>query len=76
MWAARKLLNWSRERLAAQSETTASFVEFYEKEGRVTRIMAHRAPFDALASVRTVLEAAGVTFTNGDEPGVKLRKAD
>ena len=27
-----------------------------------------------LASARP-LEAAGVTFTNGDEPGVKLRKA-
>jgi len=27
-------------------------------------------------AIRTALEAAGVVFTNGDEPGVKLRKAD
>ena len=29
-----------------------------------------------LAAIRTALEAAGVTFTNGDEPGVKLRKLE
>ena len=28
-----------------------------------------------LAAVRSALEAAGIIFTNGDEPGVKLRKA-
>jgi hypothetical protein len=27
-----------------------------------------------LAAVRAALEAAGVEFTNGDEPGVKLKK--
>ena len=26
--------------------------------------------------IRAALEAAGVVFTNGDEPGVKLRKPD
>lgn len=29
-----------------------------------------------LAAIRAALEAAGVVFTNGDEPGVKLRKPD
>jgi len=33
-------------------------------------------PIDAVAAIRDTLEAAGVEFTNGDEPGVKLRKAD
>ncbi len=28
-----------------------------------------------VAAVRAALEAAGVEFTNGDQPGVKLRKA-
>jgi hypothetical protein len=28
-----------------------------------------------IAAVRTALEKAGVEFTNGDEPRVKLRKA-
>jgi transcriptional regulator with XRE-family HTH domain len=27
-----------------------------------------------LAAIRSALEAAGAQFTNGDEPGVKLRK--
>jgi predicted transcriptional regulator len=29
-----------------------------------------------LATIRAALEQAGVVFTNGDEPGVKLRKPD
>ena len=29
-----------------------------------------------LAAIRTALEAAGVEFTNGDAPGVKLRKVE
>jgi len=29
-----------------------------------------------LAAIRAALESAGVVFTNGDEPGVKLRKAE
>jgi hypothetical protein len=27
-----------------------------------------------IAAVRSVLEKAGIEFTNGDEPGVRLRK--
>jgi len=27
-------------------------------------------------AIRAALEQAGVVFTNGDEPGVKLRKPD
>ena len=35
------------------------------------------ANINTVTSVVQVLEAAGVTFTNGDEPGVKLtRKAE
>jgi hypothetical protein len=29
---------------------------------------------DPLAAIRAALEAAGVEFTNGDVPGVQLRK--
>jgi hypothetical protein len=29
---------------------------------------------DKLATIRAALEAAGVEFTNGDQPGVRLRK--
>jgi hypothetical protein len=38
------------------------------------RRRARIAPTDAqLASIRRALEAAGVGFTNGDEPGVELK---
>lgn len=29
-----------------------------------------------LAAIRTALETAGVVFTDGEEPGVKLRKVE
>ena len=32
--------------------------------------------FDRLGAVRATLEAAGVEFTNGDAPGVRLRKEE
>jgi hypothetical protein len=31
---------------------------------------------DRLAVLRATLEAAGLNFTNGDEPGVKLKRAE
>ena len=37
--------------------------------------LGKRAPYDrTLDDVSAALAAAGVEFTNGDEPGVKLRK--
>jgi hypothetical protein len=32
------------------------------------------ASVDTVAAIRAALEKAGVEFTNGDEPGVKLKK--
>ncbi len=32
--------------------------------------------FDGLAAIRVTLDAAGVTFTNDDEPGLKLRRKE
>jgi len=31
--------------------------------------------FSKLVAIRTLLEAAGVTLTNADEPGVKLKRS-
>ena len=40
----------------------------------VTRIESDQpANASTLAAIRTALEAAGVEFTNGDAPGVRLR---
>jgi hypothetical protein len=36
---------------------------------------AHGAPYErTLDDLRAALEAAGVEFTDGDQPGVRLRK--
>ncbi len=76
--AARALLGWSFDRVAARSGTSAQLVRTFEKTGRIVsmNIPGRPVPVDAVAAVRNTLEAAGIEFTNGDEPGVKLRKAD
>ncbi len=41
----------------------------------VTRIEAGQpANNSTIAAIRSALEAAGVEFTNGDQPGVRLRR--
>jgi hypothetical protein len=54
--------------LASKAEIGLSTVVDFE---RVRRIVSS----EAAASLQRALEAAGVEFTNGGEPGVKLRKA-
>jgi len=68
---ARAALGWSSERLAARSGTTAYGVIKYERFGRVALKRGQRSDFDALASIRVALEAAGIEFTNDDPPSVK-----
>jgi transcriptional regulator with XRE-family HTH domain len=65
--AARALAGWSREHLAEAAGTT---------ERTIARIEAgETAPRGTtVAAIRAALEAAGVEFTNGDAPGVRLRK--
>lgn len=69
--AARALLGWSQERLAEASGVSIPTIKRLEPgEGLVqTRV-------DTLDKLRRALEAAGVDFTNGGEPGVKLRRKD
>jgi len=76
--AARALLGWSFDRVAARSGTSAQLVRTFEKTGRIVsmNIPGRPVPIDAVAAIRDTLEAAGVEFTSGDEPGVKLRKSD
>jgi len=64
--AARVLLGWSRERLAAAANTT---------EATVSRIEAAAASANetTLPALRSALEAAGVEFMTGEAPGVRLR---
>ncbi len=67
--AARMMLGWTQEELcrrACLSEPTLVQIE---------RGMSHPKAA-TLAAIEQALEAAGVEFTNGGEPGVKLRRKE
>jgi ribosome-binding protein aMBF1 (putative translation factor) len=74
--AARALLGWSQMQLGLRSDTSKYVVKRFEATGQVASVHGRPDLTDPLAIVRATLEAAGVVFTNGDEPGVKLRKPD
>jgi transcriptional regulator with XRE-family HTH domain len=67
--AARRLLNWSQVRLASRPNLSVSAIRKFEESLRAPSV-------DKLAAIRTALEAAGVEFTNGEQPGVRSRKGD
>jgi transcriptional regulator with XRE-family HTH domain len=68
--AARALIDWSQQQLAEVAEVGLSTVADFER-GRRKPIRA------SLNAIRRTLEAAGVEFTNGGQPGVRLaRKAE
>ena len=69
--AARALLEWSQERLAEASGVSIPTIKRLEAQAGD---LGGRA--ETVAKIVTALEAAGVEFTNGDQPGVRLRKAD
>ena len=65
--AARALLDWPREALAEASRVGLRTLVDFERGARQPRAVT-------LDALRRALEEAGIEFTNGDEPGVKLRK--
>lgn len=75
--SARKLLRWSQTHLGICSGTSLHVVQTFERTGQVAKLYGRPTeqvnPVDA---IRVTLEAAGVVFTNGDQSGVKLRRAD
>jgi hypothetical protein len=74
MKAARTMLGWNVQRLSAFSGTSVHMVRTFERTGRVTPLHVRERPIDAIAAICATLEAAGIEFTNGDAPGVRLRK--
>ena len=68
MRAARGFLCWDQRDLAMMARVPLIAVERIETEVETTSELA-----GALAAIQRALEAAGVEFTNGDEPGVKLK---
>jgi len=65
--AARGLLDWSQAELAVRSNLSESTVRDFEKGRRVPSI-------NNLAAIRRALEAAGVEFIDGKQPGVRLTR--
>src|SRR5215218_2281411 len=66
--AARKLLGWPRDRLCPRAGLSVTMLRKIE-DGLRTPTNEQRL------GIQGALEAAGVEFTNGDEPGVKLRRS-
>ncbi len=64
--AARGLLGWSQSDLAAKANVGRATIADFESGKREP----YARTMDAL---RFALEGAGVEFTNGSEPGVKLK---
>jgi transcriptional regulator with XRE-family HTH domain len=67
--AARALLRWEQRQLADASAVSLPTIKRLESKPGV--LMAHGS---TVALLRGALEAAGVEFTNGDQPGVRLRR--
>jgi predicted transcriptional regulator len=65
--AARGLVEMDQGTLADDAMVSRSVIIDFEKGRRVP-------VRNNLAAIQRVLEAAGVEFTNGDAPGVRLRK--
>lgn len=66
--AARALLGWSQRDLARESGVSVPTIMRLESQdgdlgGRQSTV----------AAIRAALESAGVEFTNGDQPGVRLK---
>ena|ERR1700683_3102267 len=68
--AARALLRWSTEDLARQTSLGLNTIKRAEaKDGKTSLTAANEL------AVCRAFEAAGIEFTNGDQPGVRLAKA-
>jgi ribosome-binding protein aMBF1 (putative translation factor) len=64
---ARAALNWNVLDLAREAKVGASTIVRFEAE----RGKSNPA---TIMAIERALEAAGVEFTNGDQPGVRLKK--
>ena len=64
---ARRLLRWRISELATRARLPISTIQRTEwADGEAPITLAHEA------AIRLAFESAGVEFTNGDAPGVKL----
>jgi predicted transcriptional regulator len=69
MRAARALLRWDQRDLAEASLVSLPTIKRLEAKHGL--LVAH---VSTVASIRRALEEAGIEFTNGNQPGVRLRR--
>ena len=67
--AARELLRWSPWQVAKRAQIVTSAAVRRAERGGDPPLNEFQ-----LYAIRTALESAGVEFTNGNEPGVKLKR--
>jgi transcriptional regulator with XRE-family HTH domain len=65
--AARAMLNWSQDKLAEASKISVITVRTFE-------LGKSKPQQSTMYLMRQALEQEGIEFTNGDAPGVRLRK--
>jgi transcriptional regulator with XRE-family HTH domain len=66
--AARALIGWSQEDLAMHSGVSMPTVKRLESRSKL------RVSEEARLKMEAALESAGIEFTNGDKPGLRLSK--
>jgi predicted transcriptional regulator len=66
--AARALIRWEQRDLAATSKVSLPSIKRLETTPGPLAAQAR-----TIEALRSALEAAGVEFTNGDQPGVRLK---
>ena len=67
--AARALLRWDQSELARASSVSLGTIKRLEAKPGI--LIAHAL---TLIAIRSALEAAGIDFTNGERPGLRLVK--
>ena len=67
--AARALLGWTAKDLAQKANVGISTVQRVENAEGTPNVHASN-----LASIQSTLESAGIEFTNGDAPGIRMRR--
>lgn len=66
--AARALLRWQQADLAAKSGVSLPTIKRVESEPGPLKVRA-----ETYEKLRSALEDAGIEFSNGDRPGVRLK---
>src|ERR1700733_5212832 len=69
--SARAIVRWSVEELAKAANVGVMTVRRAEAVDGLTAMLPNNA-----AAIRAALEAAGVEFTNGGQPGVRMKCVD